>query len=55
MKTGIHPVDLEAFERDKKPWDPYYVVSVMEDLLSRQRGYPVKLTLTPKEPEARGR
>lgn len=53
-KTGIHPIDIEALEREKKPWDPYYIASVLSDLLSRQRGYPVELVLTPKE-EARGR
>lgn len=49
MKTKINPVDLEAFERDKKPWNPYYIASVLSDLLSRQRGYPVEIVLTPKE------
>ena len=53
-KTGIHPIDIEALEREKRPWDPYYIASVLSDLLSRQRGYPVELVLTPKE-EARGR
>ena len=47
----ISPIDLEAIERDKKEWDPYYIVSVLSDLISRQRGYPVEIVLTPKNPE----
>ena len=47
----ISPIDIEAFERDKKEWDPYYIVSVLSDLISRQRGYPVEIVLTPKNPE----
>ena len=48
----IEPVDLEALKREQKPWDPYYIASVLEDLISRQRGYPVKINLTPKETPA---
>ena len=54
MKTGIHPIDIEALEREKKPWDPYYVASVLYELLSRQRGYNIKPILTPKDPNQKG-
>lgn len=46
----IEPIDIEALERTKQPWNPHYITSVMSDLLSRQRGYPVGIILTPKEP-----
>ena len=49
MKAGINPIDIEALEREKKPWDPYYIASVLSDLLSRQRGYRVDIILTPKD------
>lgn len=54
MKTEINPVDIEAMERQKQPWNPHYMASVLADLLSRQRGYRVDIVLTPKE-EAKGR
>lgn len=33
-------------------FDPYYVASVLSDLLGRQRGRKVEIELTPKEPPA---
>lgn len=33
-------------------FDPYYVASVLADLLGRQRGREVTIELTPKEPPA---
>lgn len=54
MKTGIHPIDIEALEREKKPWDLYYVASVLYELLSRQRGYTIKPILTPKDSNQKG-
>ena len=54
MKTGIHPIDIEALEREKKPWDLYYVASVLYELLSRQRGYTIKPILTPKDSKKGG-
>lgn len=35
---------------EKGIFDPYYVAEVLSDLLSRQRGYEIKIELTPKEP-----
>lgn len=49
-RTEIHPIDIEELERNKKPWDPYYIAKVLSELLSKQYGYPVELVLTPKEP-----
>lgn len=46
---NIHPIDIAALEREKKPWDPYYIASVLSELLSEQRGYQVELILTPKK------
>lgn len=51
-RTEIRPIDIEEFERNKKPWDPYYLAQVLSELLSKQRGYPVEIVLTPKEPES---
>lgn len=50
LHVKIEPIDIEALERTKQPWNPHYITSVMSDLLSRQRGYPVGIILTPKEP-----
>lgn len=55
QKSGINPIDIEALEREKKPWDVNYIASVMSDLLSRQRGYRVDVTPKLKDIGARGR
>ena len=34
----IRPVDLEALGQEKKRWDLSNIVSVLSDLISRQRG-----------------
>lgn len=47
----IQPIDIEALEREKKPWNMYYVADVLSDLLSRHRGHEVHIHLTPKDPE----
>jgi hypothetical protein len=31
-----------------KPFDMYYVAEVLSDILSRERGYQLKIVLTPK-------
>lgn len=53
MRTGIHPIDIEEMERNKQPWNPHYMASVLSDLISRQRGYRVDIILTPKEEKGR--
>lgn len=31
--------------------DPYFMAKVLSDILSRERGYPIKIILTPKDPK----
>lgn len=47
----IQPIDIEALEREKKPWNMYYVADVLSELHSRCRGREVHIRLTPKDPE----
>ena len=51
----IEPIDIEALERTKKPWNLPYIASVWSDLLSRQRGYHVNCIVSQKEMEKKGR
>ena len=45
----IRPVDLEALGQEKKRWDLSNSVSVLSDLISRQRGCDIKIVLVPKD------
>lgn len=44
-----NPFNLEDFGQEKEGWDLYGIVSVLSDLISRQRGYPVEMILVPKD------
>lgn len=51
----IAPIDIEALERERVPWNVYHIAEVMSDLISRQRGYRIDIVLTPKNLDAKGR